>query len=55
MDDAFRNRITTDIAIPLVQVRDFARHANLATTMGYMHTIPDAGVTTSIGEALRAA
>ena len=39
-------------AIPLVHVPDFARHANLATTQGYVHKIEDAKVTTALGEAL---
>ncbi|MGZ4407957.1 MAG: hypothetical protein ACXVY6_04070 [Gaiellaceae bacterium] len=38
--------------VPLVHVRDFARHANLTTTMGYVHKIEDAKVTTALGEAL---
>lgn len=37
---------------PLVHVRDFARHADLATTQGYVHRIAAEKVTTAIGEAL---
>jgi len=46
------SRLANHPAIPPVHVRDFARHADLATTMGYMHRIEDAKVTTAIGEAL---
>jgi hypothetical protein len=35
-----------------VHVRDFARHANLATRQGYVHKIEDAKVTLALGEAL---
>jgi integrase len=48
------SRLANHPAIPLVHVRDFARHADLATTMGYMHKIEDAEVTNAIGEALAA-
>jgi hypothetical protein len=33
-------------------VRDFARHADLATTQGYVHRIEDEKITAAIGEAL---
>jgi integrase len=46
------SRAANHPAIPLVHVRDFARHANLATTQGYVHKIEDAEVTTALGEAL---
>jgi integrase len=46
------SRLANHPAIPLVQVRDFAGHANLSTTEGYVHRIEDEKVTVSIGEAL---
>jgi len=46
------SRLANHPAIPLVHVRDFARHTDLATTQGYVHRIGDAKVTTAIGEAL---
>jgi integrase len=46
------SRAANHPAVPLVHVRDFARHANLATTQGYVHKIEDAKVTTALGEAL---
>jgi hypothetical protein len=39
-------------AIPLVHVRDFARHADLATTQDYVHRIEDEKVRAAISEAL---
>lgn len=48
------SRLANHPAIPLVHVRDFARHADLATTQGYVHRIESETVTTAIGEALRA-
>lgn len=33
------SRLANDPRIPLVKVRDFARHADLATTQGYVHAI----------------
>jgi integrase len=45
-------RLANHPAIPLVHVRDFARHADLATTQGYVHKIESATVTAAIGEAL---
>jgi integrase len=46
------SRAANHPAIPLVHVRDFARHKDLATTQGYVHKIEDAKVTTALGEAL---
>jgi integrase len=46
------SRLANHPAIPLVHVRDFARHKDLATTQGYVHKIDDAKITTAIGEAL---
>lgn len=46
------SRLANHPAIPLVQVRDFARHTDLAVTMGYMHKIESEQVTVAIGEAL---
>jgi integrase len=46
------SRLANHPSIPLVHVRDFARHADLATTQGYVHKIDDEKVTTAIGEAL---
>jgi integrase len=46
------SRLANHPAIPLVHVRDFARHSDLATTQGYVHKIEDAKVTAAIGEAL---
>jgi integrase len=41
-------------AIPLLHVRDFARHTDLATTQGYMHKIEDEKVATAFAEAFAA-
>jgi integrase len=46
------SRLANHPAIPLVHVRDFARHADLATTQGYVHKIEDETVTAAIAEAL---
>ena len=46
------SRLANQPAIPLVHVRDFARHADLATTQGYVHKIDSPLVTVAIGEAL---
>jgi integrase len=46
------SRLANHAGIPLVQVRDFARHTDLATTMGYMHKIESEKVTVAIAEAL---
>jgi hypothetical protein len=46
-------RLANHPAIPLVHVRDFARHSDLATTQGYsIHKIEDHAVTVAIAEAL---
>jgi integrase len=47
------SRLANHPAIPLVHVRDFARHAHLATTQGYVHKIESTVITSAIGEALR--
>ncbi len=47
------SRLANHAAIPLVHVRDFARHSDLATTQGYVHRIESTTVTAAIGEALR--
>jgi integrase len=46
------SRLANHPAIPLVHVRDFARHSNLATTQGYVHRIESETVTLAIAEAL---
>jgi integrase len=46
------SRLANHPAIPLVHVRDFARHTNLATTEGYVHRIDSPTITEAIGEAL---
>lgn len=46
------SRAANHPAIPLVHVRDFAGHADLATTQGYVHKIKNEKVTTALGEAL---
>jgi integrase len=46
------SRLANYPAIPLVHVRDFARHTDLAVTGGYVHKIENATVTAAIGEAL---
>jgi integrase len=46
------SRLANHPAIPLVHVRDFARHTDLATTQGYVHRIENEEVTAAIGEAL---
>jgi integrase len=46
------SRLANHPAIPLVQVRDFARHTDLKTTMGYVHRIESEAVTTAMAEAL---
>jgi integrase len=48
------SRLANHPAIPLVHVRDFARHTDLATTQGYVHKIDDVKITAAIGEALSA-
>jgi hypothetical protein len=39
-------------AIPLVHVRDFARHSDLAITNGYVHKTDSPQITAAIAEAL---
>jgi integrase len=46
------SRAANHPAIPLVHVREFARHADLATTQGYVHRIEDSRVTVAFDEAL---
>lgn len=46
------SRAANHPAIPLVHVREFARHADLATTQSYVHKIENEKVTTALGEAL---
>jgi len=46
------SRLANHPAIPLVHVRDFARHKDLATTQGYVHKIESAKITAAIAEAL---
>jgi integrase len=46
------SRLANHPQIPLVAVRDFARHSNLTTTQGYVHAIESDSVTAAIGEAL---
>jgi integrase len=46
------SRLANHPAIPLVHVRDFARHSDLSVTQGYVHKIEDAAVTAAIAEAL---
>jgi integrase len=46
------SRLANHPSIPLVHVRDFARHADLATTQSYVHRIENETVTAAIAEAL---
>jgi integrase len=46
------SRLANHPEIPLVHVRDFARHSDLATTQGYVHKIESEMVTLAIAEAL---
>jgi integrase len=46
------SRLANHPAIPLVHVRDFARHTDLAVTQGYVHRIESEAVTVAIGDAL---
>ncbi len=48
------SRLANHPDIPLVYVRDFAGHASLVTTEGYVHHIESSAVTTAAGEALAA-
>lgn len=46
------SRLANHPRIPLVHVRDFARHVDLSVTQGYVHKIESDDVTVAIGEAL---
>jgi integrase len=46
------SRIANDPRIAMVQVQEFARHSNMATTLGYVHRIEDKDVNTAMAEAL---
>ena len=46
------SRLANHPAIPLVHVRDFARHSDISTTQGYVHKIESEKVTAAFGEAL---
>lgn len=46
------SRAANHPGIALVQVRDFARHTDLAVTQGYVHKIDSAAATTALNEAL---
>jgi integrase len=46
------SRLANDRRIPLVYVRDFARHASLATTETYVHKIESPSVTAAAAEAM---
>jgi len=46
------SRLANHPSIPLVQVKDFARHSDLATTMSYVHKIESEAVVTAMAEAL---
>lgn len=46
------SRLANHPAVPLVHVRDLARHSDLAVTQGYVHKIASETVTAAIGEAL---
>jgi integrase len=46
------SRLANHPAISPVRVRDFARHSNLATTMGYMHSTEDDSMADNFAEAL---
>jgi integrase len=48
------SRLANHPDIPLVYCRDFAGHASLGTTEGYVHSIESTTVTTAVGEALAA-
>jgi integrase len=48
------SRLANDPRVPLVKVRDFARHANLATTQGYVHAIESPDEAEIYDEALGA-
>jgi integrase len=46
------SRLANSPSIPLVYVRDFAGHANLATTEGYVHRIEQPSITAAAAEAM---
>ena len=46
------SRLANHASIPSVQVRDFARHANLATTEGYVHEVEDERKRPAMAEAM---
>lgn len=46
------SRLANHPAIPLVHVRDFARHSDLAVTQGYVHRIESEKVKSAMAEAL---
>lgn len=46
------SRLANHPAIPLVHVRDFARHSDLAITNGYVHKTDSPQITAAIAEAL---
>lgn len=46
------SRLANHPDVPLVHVRDFAGHVNLATTQGYVHKIEDERISQAMQEAL---
>lgn len=46
------SRLANHPRVPLVHVRDFAGHTDLATTQGYVHKIEDEKVAQAMREAL---
>jgi integrase len=46
------SKLANHPGVPLVQVRDFAGHANVATTETYVHKIESAEVTAAMAEAM---
>jgi len=48
------SRLANNSGVPLVQVRDFARHTNLAVTMGYMHADRNETTVAAMAEAMAA-
>ena len=46
------SRLANHPGIPLVHVRDFARHGNLAVTQGYVHRIESEKIKSAMAEAL---
>ncbi len=49
------SRLANHPAIPLIKVQAFARHASLATTMGYFHAIEDESDEGNFADALQGA